>query len=96
MSNESIVVSVVNKNDYYVDYDLENTSINDWTIDTFITVYDIELYPNSKHIFTLPIKDEWLTDTDITEINNFEFNFTIRKNGSYYQEEQTEKFILQK
>ena len=96
MSNESIVVSVVNKNDYYVDYDLENTSINGWTIDTFITVYDIELYPNSKHIFTLPIKDEWLTDTDITEINNFEFNFTIRKNGSYYQEEQTEKFILQK
>lgn len=96
MSNKSIIVSVVNKNDYYVDYDLENTSINGWSIDTFIDVYDVELYPNCKHTFILPIKDEWLVDTDITEINNFEFNFTIRKYGSYFQEEQTEKFILQK
>lgn len=96
ISNEEIIVSVVNKNNYYIDYSLENTSINGWTIDTFISVYNIELYPNSKHVFILPIEDEWLVDTDITDITEFEFNLSIRISGDHFQEEQTDKFLLKK
>lgn len=96
LTDTSVTVSVINNNDYYIDYDLKNASINEWAYDTGIQVYDVELFPHSKSIFVIDFDKNFLTKNNINSINLFEFSLDVRVSGDYSQQTETEKITFSK
>lgn len=96
IADNKIKVSVVNNNDYYIDYNLENMSINGWAYDTFIDVYNIELYAHSQSIFTLKVDDDFFEENSVDKIKNCEFDLEIRRNGDYFEKSNTKKIKFKK
>lgn len=96
MTNDSITVSIINNNDYYVQYDLKNSSINDWSYGPDYNIMDVAVFPNCVSMFTINLSDDFKTENSIDSINQFEFSLGLRPSGDYFNEVETEKIIFSK
>lgn len=86
--------AVVNNNNYMVDYNLDNCSINGWAFDTDIQVYDREIYPNSKDYFAIEVDDDFIEKNSIKKFKNIEFNLEVSPYGDVFKQFNTKKFKL--
>lgn len=84
--------SVINKNDYFVEFDFENSSINGWAFedDYLFDAKDVCVYPNSKTTIEIDIS-EFTNKNNIRKIKNIEFSLAIRTEGDYFKEQNTKK-----
>lgn len=94
-SDDAITVSIINNNDYYVDFDLENTSVNGWAMDTGNAYYSTTLFSDCQAILNIPF-DKIKQEGDISEVEEFEFSLRLRKKGSFFDACDTGKVILNK
>ena len=96
MTDDSITVSIINNNDYYVQYDLKNSSINDWSYGPDYNIMDVAVFPNCVSMFTINLSDDFKTENSVDSINQFEFSLGLRPSGDYFNEVETEKITFSK
>lgn len=94
-TDNAITIAVVNNNSYYVDFDLTNTSVNGWAMDTGISVYDVALFPGCQAVFDVSFNDV-KSEGGFSTVSEFEFSLKARPNGSYYDETITDKIVFRK
>ena len=92
--DNKLYFAVVNNNNYMVDYNLDNCSINGWAFDTDIQVYDREIYPNSKDYFAIEVDDDFIEKNSIKKFKNIEFNLEVSPYGDVFKQFSTKKFKL--
>lgn len=93
-SHNRFYFSLANNNDYLLDFDIANVSINDWTYDTGIDIFDLEVLPNCEIMFILDIDSDFTKTNSIENIDSIDFNFNIRQNGDYFDEFSTDTITL--
>ena len=84
-TDDAITIAVINNNSYYVNFDLESTSVNGWALDTGISVYDVDLFPGCQSIFEVSFED-LKEQAGLSEITDFEFALDVSKADSYDKE----------
>lgn len=92
--NNTLTFSLINHNDYLIDFDLRNCSVNGWSYDTLLQAFDVEVYPHSQTVFSVEISDEFLEKNSIIKLKDIEFNLDVRQDGDYFKESKTKKFIF--
>lgn len=103
MNTDSVSYSVINKNEYTVETNLQNCSINGWTFEpgyslhgTSISIdgYGIIVFPNSMATVVVNVSD-FLKEYEFEEINDFEFSLNIVPNDDYFNKENIGKIHFQ-
>lgn len=93
----SITFVVNNTNNYYFEYNIEDISINDWSLDTTykLEYYSKELFPDCSSIFTIHVDNDFLQKNSIDRINSTEFKLKICPNESYFDEYSTPAIVAE-
>lgn len=108
INENKISYSIINTNNYQVETDLQNCSINGQAFEpgysTHITSdsigasldgYGIIVFPNS--IANVVVKtDEFVEENKIEKIETFEFSLKITPNGDYTKQKDSDKIIFEK
>lgn len=92
ITEDKFVFSVINKNNYYVEFDFTNASIDGWALETdyIFDSQDVCVYPGAKTTVKVDISD--LTEKkNINNPKNVEFSLECRKKGDYFK-----KFMVKK
>jgi hypothetical protein len=93
--------SVKNKSDYNASYTVENCSINGWSYQLTNYTYDLNSVPlnsNSYDLFTLEIDNDFMEDSDISVIENIEFDVLLENeysNSGDWWEHKTDKITIE-
>lgn len=106
MDTNAISYSIINKNDYTIETNLENCSLNEWAFEpgyslhvfsdsvmSSIDGFGIIVFPNSMANVVVDIS-EFVNDYNIDEVKSFEFSLDVIPNDDYYNDEHTEKIIF--
>lgn len=83
ITTESVIVAIYNTGDTYINFNMDNVSINDWAFDIWIQVYDEYVLPGCVGFFEFKIDSKFLEDTDITSINSVELALTVYPADDY-------------
>ena len=96
LNSKSIVMAVTNTNDYLVEVDTKNVTINDWSLDTSYDFdsQDLQVLPNCQNVYTLKIDDEFLSENNIDTISKITLNYAVRPNADYFKEYDTNKIEI--
>lgn len=94
-NDKSITFAVKNTNSYYIDYDLQDVSINNWSMDTGISVYDQPLFAESISLFTIEVDSDFKSTNKISQLENIEFKLEYRIKGAH-KNSKTTKIIKAK
>lgn len=107
MDINAISYSIINKNDYTVETNLENCSLNEWAFEpgyslhvfsdsamSSIDGYGIIVFPNSMANVIVDISS-FVDENNIEDIKSFEFSLDVIPNGDYFSEEHTGKICFQ-
>lgn len=74
----------------YIDFDIDNLTINDYTdSDIDYDLYNEEVLNNNQYIFTIKVSNDFLKNNVINNISKLEFEIKYRLNGSYENEKNT-------
>jgi len=92
----SATFAVTNNTDSYFDFDVDNVSVNDWTYDTGISIYDEQVLPACTGIYTIEIDSDFKETNQISDINTVEFCLNVRPTGDYHNDYETEIITIQK
>lgn len=108
MDNERVSYSIVNNNDYLVETNLENCSINDWAFeqgysfdfenDSLVASLDgfnVIVFPNCIANVSVGVSD-FMEENNIEDIENFEFSLDIFPNEDYEEEIHSDKIVFEK
>ena len=87
--NNSIFFGVTNTSSQYFSFDIENVSVNDWTYDSGIQIYDEYVLQGTTTILCLEIDSDFLSQNNIEEIKSVEFGLNFRPADSYFDDFQT-------
>lgn len=71
---------IKNKTSAYADYRVEECSINGWSFDTGIQVYDDPIMSKAYSRFTISIDEEFMSKNNIDKIENMEFKIRLATN----------------
>ncbi|MDE7436661.1 MAG: hypothetical protein K2N01_12700 [Lachnospiraceae bacterium] len=81
---------LTNKAEWYLDFDVSNLSINDYTNSELdFDLYDEQLLKDCQIVFCVIIDNGFKTDNEIEDVEKIEFSFKIRPNGDYFSEYAT-------
>lgn len=83
---------MINKNDYFVEFDFKNSSINGWAFedDYLFDAKGIFVYPGCKSTVRIDLSDFSETNK-LKKIKNIEFSLGVREKGDYFKETDTKK-----
>lgn len=92
LDTEEFVFSVINKNDYFVEFDFKNSSINGWAFkdDYLFDAKGVCVYPDCKSTVRIDLSDFSETNK-LKKIKNIEFSLGVRGKGDYFKERETNK-----
>ena len=93
IDEECVSYSIINKNDYFVETNLENCSINEWAFDPALDGYEIIVFPNSMAIVNVDVSN-FVEENDIDEVKEFEFSLDVIPNEDYFEEKSTGKICF--
>lgn len=108
VDDKKISYSIINRNEYRIETNMENCSLNGWAFEPGYSSHgDIDnlsisidgkgviIFPNSIANIDVDIS-EFVKENNIGELENFEFSLSIIPNEDYFQETETEKIVLEK
>lgn len=87
--DNSIFFGVTNKSNQYFSFDIENVSVNDWTYDSGIQIYDEYVLQGATTILCLDIDSTFLSQNNIKEIKSVEFGLDLRPTDDYFNDFHT-------
>lgn len=81
---------VTNNTGEYLEFDVNNISINDYTItNTDFNLISVITLNKCQSIFTINVDNDFLSDNDIKSVKNIEFNLGIRPQEDYLEKWST-------
>ena len=81
---------LTNNRDEYVEFDVENITINDYTdSDWFLDLIGNTALSDYQYVFTIEPENEFLEMNEIDSISKIEFSLNIRSLGDYTKESTT-------
>lgn len=108
MDNKSVSYSIVNNNDYLVETNLENCSINDWAFEQSYSFdfenesliassdgFNVIVFPNCIANVSVGISD-FMEENNMEDIENFEFSLEILPYEKHVEETHSDKIIFEK
>lgn len=87
--DNSVFFGVTNKSNQYFSFDIENVSVNDWTYDSGIQIYDEYVLQGATTILCLDIDSAFLSQNNIKEIESVEFGLNFRPTDDYFNDFHT-------
>lgn len=78
---------LTNNTDNYFNFDVNNISINDYTVsDIDYDLYDEVILKGCQKIFVIKVENSFKNLNGITDVSKIDFNFGIRPEGNYFKE----------
>ena len=80
-----------NNTDSYFDFDIENLSVNDYTITNVdFDLRGINLLKNCQCLLTIKLRDDFIKENNIDDVHKITFNMNIRPYGDYFSDYSTD------
>ena len=95
-SDDCYTYVLTNNTGAYFDFDVENTSINDYTVSSVdYDLYNVQILDDSQLLFQINLDDDFATTNGISKIEKLEFSLKVQPEGDYTKEWNTDVILTE-
>ena len=97
LSNEKIIIfSLINETDKYLNFTIENMTINDFTSsDIDYDLYEEIVLDGCQYVFIVKVSDEFMETNRIEDIEKIEFTMEIHPEEDWFDSYSTEMILFE-